>query len=134
MSPQCPQPPARPEGHGQPPHLFSSVVLRPSPPLTPSYPAQYWTTSWLGIVPIYWASSLLVVGATSDRRGPKFSVPLDLLWKISLLIRYKLDIFRSLWVQQFYICELLFGGYARFIPLDKMVYLYHRKPCPLEVH
>ena len=49
---------------------------------------------------------------------------LELLWKFTLLVRYKLNIFRHPWVNQFDIRELLFVVYARFILLDKMVNIY----------
>ena len=52
----------------------------------------------------------------------KLSVVLDLLWKYSLLLCYKLNIFRRPWVNQFNVCALLFRGYIMFIPLDKMVF------------
>ena len=50
-----------------------------------------------------------------------FTVFLELLWKFTLLLRYKLNIFRPPWMNQFDICALLFGGYTMFIPLGKMV-------------
>ena len=62
------------------------------------------------------------------------SVFLELLWKFTLLIRYKLNIFRTPQVNHFYIRVLLFSSYASFIPLDKMVYIYNGKTFPLEVH
>ena len=58
------------------------------------------------------------------------SVVLELLWKFTLLVRHKLNIFRPPRVNQFDICSLLFGGYARFIPLDKMVFYYYWKILP----
>ena len=51
----------------------------------------------------------------------KFSVFLELLWNSALLLRYKLNIFHPLRMNQFDMCALLFGGYTRFILLDKMV-------------
>ena len=53
----------------------------------------------------------------------KLSVVLELLWKSTILVLYNLNRFRPLRVNQFNICALLFGGYARFILLDKMVYM-----------
>ena len=50
-----------------------------------------------------------------------FSVFLELLYKSTLLIRYKLNSFRPPQVDQFDIHSLLFGGYIRFIPIDKMI-------------
>ena len=50
-----------------------------------------------------------------------FCVFLEILWNSTLLIRYKLDKFRPPWVNQFDICVMLFGGYARFIPLYEIV-------------
>ena len=44
-----------------------------------------------------------------------FSVFLDLLWKFTLLVRYRLNIFRPPRVNQFDIFARLFGGYARSI-------------------
>ena len=58
------------------------------------------------------------------------SVYLELLWKFTLLVRYKLNIFRPPWVNHFYIRELLFGGYARFVPLDEMVFYGYWKYLP----
>ena len=57
----------------------------------------------------------------------------ELLWKFNLLARYKLNIFRPPRVNQFDIRALLFGGYARFTPLDKTVFYGYWKPCLLEV-
>ena len=54
----------------------------------------------------------------------------ELLWKFTLLLRYKLNRFRPPWVNQFDIRALLFGGYARFIPLDKMVFYGYWKALP----
>ena len=68
----------------------------------------------------------------------------DFLWKSNLLICYKLNIFRPPQVKQFDMRSLLFGGFARFIPLDKMVetfplevnlcqsYIWHFLPCVIE--
>ena len=50
-----------------------------------------------------------------------FRVFLELLWKSNLLVRYKLDQFEPARVNQFDINKLLFIGYSRFTPLDKMV-------------
>ena len=49
------------------------------------------------------------------------SVFLELLWKFTLLLRYRLNRFRPPWENQFDNCAPLFGGYARFIPLITMV-------------
>ena len=54
-----------------------------------------------------------------------FSVVLELLWKSTLLVRYKLNILRYLRVNQFDIRALFFSGYAMFIMLDKIVYIYN---------
>ena len=54
-------------------------------------------------------------------------VVLELLWEFTLLICYKLNIFRPPRVNQFDICALLFRGYARFILLDKMVFYSYWK-------
>ena len=58
------------------------------------------------------------------------SVVLELLWKFTLLVRYKLNIFRPPRVNQFGIRALIFRGYARFIPLDKMVFYGYWKALP----
>ena len=50
----------------------------------------------------------------------KFSLSLELLRKSALLLRYKLNIFHILRMNQFDICTLIFGGYTSFILLDKM--------------
>ena len=60
----------------------------------------------------------------------KFSIFLELMWKFTLLTRYRLNSLRPPRVNQFDICALLFGGYSRFIPLGKFFYrdngtLYH---------
>ena len=47
----------------------------------------------------------------------------ELLWKSTLLVRYKLNRFQPRQVNQFDIYACLFGGYSRFIPLDK-IFLY----------
>ena len=60
-----------------------------------------------------------------------FSLFLGLLRWYNLLVRYKLNRFRPLRVNQFDICALLFGGYTRFILLGKIVYRYNGKPYPL---
>ena len=49
------------------------------------------------------------------------SVFSELLWKPTLLVCCKLNRFQPPRVNQFNISTLIFGGYARFIPLDKMV-------------
>ena len=49
-----------------------------------------------------------------------FSAFSELLWKSILLVRYKLNRFSFARVNQFDIRALLFGGYDRFILLDKM--------------
>ena len=46
-----------------------------------------------------------------------------LLWKSTLLVRYRLNRFRPPHVNQFDFCALLFGGYTRFITLDKWSYM-----------
>ena len=51
------------------------------------------------------------------------SVFSELLWKSTSLVCYKLNRFQNPQVNQFDIRALLFGGYARFVPLDKMVYI-----------
>ena len=43
---------------------------------------------------------------------------------------YKLNIFRPPRVNQFYIHALLFGGYARFVPLDKISFYGYWKTLP----
>ena len=58
------------------------------------------------------------------------SVVPELLWKFTLIVRYKLGIFRPPRVNQLDICGLLFRGYARFIPLDKMVSYGYWKTLP----
>ena len=57
-----------------------------------------------------------------------FSVFSELPWKSTVLVRYKLNIFRTPRVNQFDIRALLFGGYTRFIPLDKWSYMDNGKP------
>ena len=57
-----------------------------------------------------------------------FSVFLELLWKNTLLVRYRSNRFRPPQVNQFYIRAQLFGGYTRFIPLFKVVSIYNVKP------
>ena len=52
-----------------------------------------------------------------------FSLFSELLWKSTLLVRYKLNRFLFTRVSKFDIHALLFGGYYRFIPLDKMVFI-----------
>ena len=47
----------------------------------------------------------------------------ELLWKYILLVCYKLNILPPPKANQFDICALLFSGYARILPLDKMVYI-----------
>ena len=54
----------------------------------------------------------------------------ELLRKSTLLIRYKLNILRPPQMNQFDICALLFGGYKRFIPLDKIVFYGFWKALP----
>ena len=54
----------------------------------------------------------------------------ELLWKFTLLVRYKLNIFRRPRVNQSDIRALLFLGYARLIPLDKMVFYGSWKALP----
>ena len=60
----------------------------------------------------------------------KLSVVLELQWKFTLPVRYRLYIFRPPQVNQFDIRALLFGGYTRFIPLDKMVFYGYCKAPP----
>ena len=55
---------------------------------------------------------------------------LELLWKFTLLVCYKLNRFRPPRVNQFDIRALLFSSYARFIPLDKMVFYGYWKDMP----
>ena len=50
-----------------------------------------------------------------------FSLFLELRWKSTLLVHYKLNRFRILQVDQFDIRALLFGAYARFVKVDQMV-------------
>ena len=57
-----------------------------------------------------------------------FRVFLELLWKSTLLLRYKLNILWPRWLNHFDIMALLIGGYARFIPLDKIVLYVSWKP------
>ena len=63
----------------------------------------------------------------------KFSIFSEFLWKYTLLVYYKLNIFRPLQVSQFDIHALLFWGYARFIPLDKMILYRYWKTAFLKV-
>ena len=49
-------------------------------------------------------------------------VVLELLWKFTLLVRYKLNIFYPPRLNQFDNLALLFGGCSRFVPLDKLVF------------
>ena len=53
----------------------------------------------------------------------KFSLILELLWKSTLLVHYKLNRFQFLQVNQLDINLLLLGVYDRLIPLEKMVYI-----------
>ena len=55
------------------------------------------------------------------------SIVSELPWNSILLVRYKLNIFRPPRVNQFNILALLFGGYPRFISLDKMVFYCYWK-------
>ena len=59
-----------------------------------------------------------------------YIVVLELLSNFSSLVHYNLNRFRSPWVKQFDILALLFGGYARFIPLNKMVFYGYFKTLP----
>ena len=52
-------------------------------------------------------------------RFVSFSVFLELLWKSTLLVCYKLNIFPTPRVNQFYIFALVFVGYTKFIMLDQ---------------
>ena len=54
-----------------------------------------------------------------------FSVILVLLWDFTLLVFYKLYRFCSPILNQFDIHTLLFCVYYRFIPIDKMIYIYN---------
>ena len=63
-----------------------------------------------------------------------FSVFSYLLCKSTLLVCYQFNRLRPPQVNQFDISALLFGGYARFILLGKMVYRYNGKHCTLAVH
>ena len=58
------------------------------------------------------------------------SVVMELLLKFTLLIHYKLSRFRTPQVNKFDIRALLFGSYARFVPLDKMVFYGYWKTLP----
>ena len=61
------------------------------------------------------------------------SVFSELLWKFTLLVRYKLNISRPPRANQFDISALLFVSYSRFIPLDKMVFYGYRKTLPSRI-
>ena len=61
------------------------------------------------------------------------SIFLEVLWKSTLLVYYKLYIFWPPLVNQFDIHGLFFGGYTRFILLDKWVFMVIGKPCLLKV-
>ena len=50
-----------------------------------------------------------------------FTVSLELLWKVTLFERYRLNRFRPPWVNQFDIRARLFGGYTRFIPIYELI-------------
>ena len=54
----------------------------------------------------------------------------ELLWKLNLLVCYKLNRFRPPRVNQFAIRALLLGGYSSFIPLDKMFFYGYWKALP----
>ena len=58
------------------------------------------------------------------------SVFLELLRKFNLLLLYKLNSLRPPWVNQFDIHAVFFGGYARFIPLYKMIFCGYWKALP----
>ena len=60
----------------------------------------------------------------------RLNVVLELLRKSTLLVDYRLNFFWPPRVKQFDIRALLFGGYARFIPLDKMVFYGYWKALP----
>ena len=64
----------------------------------------------------------------------KFSAFFRLLWKYTLLVHYKLIIFRPPRVNHFGFCAMLFGCYARFILVDKIVFMVNLKPCLMSVH
>ena len=59
-----------------------------------------------------------------------FSVFSELLWKFTLLVSYKLNRFRPPRLNQFDIRALLYGGWPRFITLDKMVFYGYWKTLP----
>ena len=59
----------------------------------------------------------------------KFSVFLELLWKFTLLVRYKLNLFQPLQVNQFDIFALLLDYYSRFTRLYKMFLYRYWKPA-----
>ena len=59
-----------------------------------------------------------------------YIVVLELLWKFYSLVHYKLNRFLPPQVKQFDICALLFGGYDRFVPLNKMVFYGYWKTLP----
>ena len=50
-----------------------------------------------------------------------FRVFLELLWKYTFIVNYRLNRLWPPWVNQFDIHALLFGGYTWFIPLGQMV-------------
>ena len=52
-----------------------------------------------------------------------FRIFLELLRKSNLIVNYRFNCFQPPRVNQFGICALLFGGYVRFIQLDKMIYI-----------
>ena len=58
------------------------------------------------------------------------STVLELLWNFTLIVRYKLNVFRPPRVNLFDVCALLFGGYSSFITLDKVVFCGYWKALP----
>ena len=58
-----------------------------------------------------------------------FSTFSELLWKSTLIVRYKLNSFRPPRANQFYIYALLFDSYTRFTLLDKMVLNSYWRPA-----
>ena len=54
-----------------------------------------------------------------------FSLFFELMWKYTLLVHYKLNIFQPPRVNQFDIFTLLFGVYTSFILLDKLSYIFN---------
>ena len=61
-----------------------------------------------------------------------FCVVSELLWKFNLLVRYKLNILQLPQINNFDTRELLFGGYARFLLLDKTVFYGYWRSLPFD--